>query len=54
MITTIICVFLWIPYVLKELCNVLYESDLEAYCFIKIGFSQYSMSFTIFAFMMIG
>jgi hypothetical protein len=47
LVTTIICVFLWIPDVLKELCNVLYESVLKAYFFINICFFKYPMSLTI-------
>jgi hypothetical protein len=35
MVTTIICVFLWRPDILKELCNVLYESVLKSYFLIK-------------------
>ena len=45
MVITIICVFLWIPDILKE--NVLYESVLNAYFFINIGFFKYPMSLTI-------
>ena len=33
MVTTIVCVFLWIPDILKELRNVLYESVLKSYFF---------------------
>jgi hypothetical protein len=47
MVITIICVFLWIPDILKELHNVLCESVLKAYFFINIGFCKYSMSLTI-------
>jgi hypothetical protein len=47
MVTTIIYLFLWIPDILKVLCNVLYESILKAYFFINIGFFKYPMSLTI-------
>jgi hypothetical protein len=47
MATSITCVFLWIPNILKELRNVLYKSVLKAYFFINIGFLKYPMSLTI-------
>jgi len=43
MVTTTICVFLWIPDILKELRNMLYESVLKAY-FSSIFF-QYPTKF---------
>ena len=42
MVITIICVFLWIPNILKELCNVLYESVLKACFFINIVYFKAS------------
>jgi hypothetical protein len=46
-VTTIICVFLWISDILKELRNVLYESVLKAYCFHNIVYFKYPVSLTI-------
>ena len=42
MVTTIICVFMWIPEILKEPRNVLYKFVLKAYFFIN-----HPMSLTI-------
>ena len=47
MVTTIICVFLWISDIFKELRNVLYESVLKAYFFFNLGSFMYSMFLTV-------
>jgi hypothetical protein len=53
MVTTIICSILWIPDILKELCNVLYESVLKAYFSSILVLFQYP-SVYLQNFMMIG